>query len=85
MWLIRLAMMSVAHLVILPVQDILGLDDTSRFNRPGVDSPENWCWRLQTLDALYEERHIKKIHELLQLSNRISGTGSHFTACHGND
>jgi len=43
--LIRLAMASVAGLCIVPCQDLLGLDDSARFNRPGVASG-NWSWRL---------------------------------------
>lgn len=44
--LIRLAMMSVADTVIIPLQDILGLGAESRMNRPGTDAG-NWRWRLE--------------------------------------
>lgn len=44
--LIRLAMMSVADTVIFPLQDILGLDGTSRMNRPGSDKG-NWRWQME--------------------------------------
>jgi 4-alpha-glucanotransferase len=44
--LIRLAMMSVADTVIIPMQDILGLGAGSRMNRPGTDAG-NWRWRLE--------------------------------------
>ena len=43
--LIRLAMMSVAKLAIIPMQDILGLNGDSRMNRPAV-AHGNWEWRL---------------------------------------
>lgn len=43
--LIRLAMSSVAWLCIIPCQDLLGLDGTARFNRPGTENG-NWDWRL---------------------------------------
>jgi 4-alpha-glucanotransferase len=43
--LIRLAMMSVANMVILPMQDILGLGEEARMNRPSVPHG-NWEWRL---------------------------------------
>ena len=43
--LIRLAMASVAHLCIVPCQDLLGLGEAARFNRPG-QATGNWCWRL---------------------------------------
>ena len=43
--LIRLAMMSVANTVIIPMQDILGLGDEARMNVPSV-ARGNWGWRL---------------------------------------
>ncbi len=45
--LIRLAMASVARLCITPCQDLLGMDDAARFNRPG-QPVGNWQWRLAT-------------------------------------
>jgi 4-alpha-glucanotransferase len=44
--LIRLAMASIARLCIIPCQDLLGLDDSARFNRPG-HAHGNWRWRLE--------------------------------------
>jgi 4-alpha-glucanotransferase len=43
--LTRLAMMSVANSVILPMQDVLGLGEEARMNLPGSRA-ENWEWRL---------------------------------------
>ena len=43
---IRLLMMSVANLVIVPMQDLLGLGEKGRMNRPAT-SGGNWEWRLQ--------------------------------------
>lgn len=43
--LIRLAMMSVARTAIFPMQDILGLGEEARMNRPATASG-NWQWRL---------------------------------------
>lgn len=43
--LIRLAMMSVADTVIIPVQDVLGLGSEARMNHPAVETG-NWSWRL---------------------------------------
>lgn len=65
-----LALLSVAYLVVIPVQDILGLDDRSRFNLPGVDSPKNWSWKLKSLDPLYDPKNLNRIREMLILSNR---------------
>ncbi|NJC88913.1 MAG: 4-alpha-glucanotransferase [Desulfuromonas sp.] len=58
--LVRLAMASVARLCILPCQDLLGLGDTARFNRPG-QAGGNWSWRLtpgQLPPELAERLHI---------------------------
>lgn len=43
---IRLAMVSVADQVIIPMQDILGLGGDSRMNRPSIGEG-NWEWRLR--------------------------------------
>jgi 4-alpha-glucanotransferase len=43
--LIRLAMMSIANTVIIPMQDILNLGEEARMNRPSV-TMGNWEWRL---------------------------------------
>lgn len=42
--LIRLAMISVANTVIIPLQDILGLGEGARMNRPST-ADGNWEWR----------------------------------------
>jgi 4-alpha-glucanotransferase len=42
--LIRLAMMSVAHTAIFPLQDVFGFGSDTRMNTPGVGSG-NWAWR----------------------------------------
>ncbi|OGP94068.1 MAG: 4-alpha-glucanotransferase [Deltaproteobacteria bacterium RBG_16_47_11] len=44
---IRLLMMSAANLVISPVQDLLGLGESARMNRPAIFEG-NWEWRLKT-------------------------------------
>ncbi len=54
---VRLAMMSVANLVVIPMQDILGLGEDGRMNKPGTLSG-NWEWRLtpDQLDAALREK-----------------------------
>lgn len=52
--LIRAALASVALLAIIPVQDILGLDSSARFNMPGT-LDGNWSWRLDSLEPLKEK------------------------------
>jgi len=42
----RLTMQSVARLAIIPVQDLLKLDETNRMNTPGLGG-RSWQWRLQ--------------------------------------
>ncbi|GAB3699698.1 hypothetical protein GCM10027592_26020 [Spirosoma flavus] len=44
--LIRMAYASVAQTTILPIQDVLNLDETARLNNP-AQSGTNWTWRLQ--------------------------------------
>ena len=55
--LIAMAMRSTANMCIIPAQDWLGLDNSSRMNMPGtVDA--NWSWRLtpgQITDELAQE------------------------------
>jgi 4-alpha-glucanotransferase len=43
--LIRLAMMSVSRMSVFPMQDILGLGEEARMNRP-ASNHGNWTWRL---------------------------------------
>jgi 4-alpha-glucanotransferase len=38
-------MMSVANVVIFPMQDLLGLGEEARMNRPAM-AQGNWAWRL---------------------------------------
>lgn len=44
--LIAMVLGSRAHTAIVPMQDILGLDDSARMNTPGM-AFDNWGWRLQ--------------------------------------
>jgi 4-alpha-glucanotransferase len=62
--LIRLALMSVAKLCIIPVQDYLGLNTEARINIPSTVGT-NWKWRLQK-DEISEEllQRIKYITKL---------------------
>ncbi|HEY9619240.1 MAG TPA: 4-alpha-glucanotransferase [Crinalium sp.] len=49
--LIRVALASVAKLAILPLQDILGLDNSCRMNDPSI-SAGNWRWRYNSSNLL---------------------------------
>jgi len=66
--LIRLAMMSVADLAIIPMQDILGLGENDRMNRPA--SPMgNWEWRLKE-----EQLSLSLVNKLTEITE-IFGRG----------
>lgn len=43
-----------AKIAIVTVQDIIGLDDNSRINIPGIKSNENWSWKLNDFKSLRE-------------------------------
>lgn len=47
--MIRLAMLSPAVTAIIPMQDVLGLDEKSRMNKPGT-TKGNWLWQLKKED-----------------------------------
>ncbi|MBC1260019.1 4-alpha-glucanotransferase [Synechococcus sp. BSF8S] len=50
--LLELALGSSAQLAVVPLQDLLHLDDQARFNTPGTASG-NWTWRLnQSIESL---------------------------------
>lgn len=65
--LIRMVYASVAKTAIVPMQDILGLDETSRMNVPASTS-KNWQWRL-TSDAY--TREDSWLRQLATLYNRV--------------
>jgi 4-alpha-glucanotransferase len=64
---IHLAMMSVANLVIFPIQDLLGLDSSCRMNRPATLNG-NWKWRL-TQGQITDDLH-QRLRSLTLLFNR---------------
>ena len=65
---IRLVMSSVSEIAIIPMQDLLGLDEQSRMNIP-ASTDENWAWRyLPTAD---EPAYKKRLKKLTEIYNRI--------------
>jgi len=66
--LIRLAMMSVSDTVLLPMQDILGLDSRSRMNLPGTVKG-NWEWRMDK-DAL-SDKNKSRLLDLTRIYCRL--------------
>lgn len=53
----RLAYASVARTVILPLQDVLGLDHTARMNLP-ASTKMNWQWRLKPSQLTLSARNL---------------------------
>jgi len=50
---IKTAIASVADIAIIPMQDLLGLDNSARMNLP-ASMGENWVWRCRESDFSYE-------------------------------
>ncbi|MHC4645716.1 MAG: 4-alpha-glucanotransferase [Planctomycetota bacterium] len=64
---IRLAMSSVARMAIIPMQDILGLGQEARMNRPATIKG-NWSWRLRTRQI--KTSTINNLADLTKASDR---------------
>ncbi len=64
---IRLAMMSVSNLAIIPMQDVLGLGEEARMNRPSTKT-NNWEWRL--FQAEVPAFLIQKLSEMINVYGR---------------
>ena len=67
--LIRMAMMSVANMVFIPMQDILGLGQSARMNTPAVVKG-NWEWRL--LPEYLSPELGARVRDMLKLYARSS-------------
>ncbi|MFT3786566.1 MAG: 4-alpha-glucanotransferase [Tepidisphaeraceae bacterium] len=66
--MIRLALTSVADTVIIPVQDLLGLDSSSRMNVPATVE-DNWAWRMKP--GQLTKKHLARLRELTEVSGRL--------------
>jgi 4-alpha-glucanotransferase len=60
---------SSAGMVVIPVQDILGLDDSARMNLPGKVLPSNWVWRMKP--GAFKGGMGRKLRRLAEVSFRI--------------
>ena len=67
--IIRLALMSTANTAIIPVQDILGLDNSARMNLPATIRG-NWEWRM--LPGRLTPRHARRLRDLNEAYGRVS-------------
>ncbi len=67
--LMRGAATTVSQTVIFQMQDLLGLDNDSRMNRPGT-SAGNWRWRMRE-DQL-TTKLVEKLRDLTKISGRLA-------------
>ena len=67
--LIRSAWASVAHTAITPLQDILGLDNSTRMNRPSSTS-NNWRWRFE--EGSITPEIVERLRRLTEIYGRDS-------------
>jgi 4-alpha-glucanotransferase len=67
--LIRESLESPSQTVIIPLQDILELDSSSRFNNPGTTNETNWTWRYNSKDL--NANASKKMRALIDEANRL--------------
>jgi 4-alpha-glucanotransferase len=65
---VRLCYASPAYLAVLPIQDLLGLDNQSRINHPSTLSSANWTYR--TVKADFTPELTRMIKEDVEASGR---------------
>ena len=65
--LVRTALASVAQLVVVPAQDLLGLGSAARMNVPGR-AEGNWAWQMRP--GALDESMTRRLRELLSLYDR---------------
>jgi 4-alpha-glucanotransferase len=69
--MIRVLYASVANLVLVPAQDLLGLDSQARMNRPGI-ATGNWRWRLD--ERALTPALARRLHDLTLTYGRLTRT-----------
>ena len=73
--MLRLAYRSVAPLVVVPVQDLLGLSSSARLNEPGF-AMGNWTWRLTREQlSLLERESASYLAEQAKITGRLAISG----------
>lgn len=60
---------SIAKIVVLPVQDVIGLDSTGRMNTPGTVGDPNWAWRMQA--GTLNHKAIERLKHLTHVYGRV--------------
>lgn len=68
--MIQYTLDSHARIAIIPIWDILGLDDSARMNTPGTVGSPNWEWKLSDYNLLKEK--LKQYAQWLAKYNRTS-------------
>lgn len=63
----RMAYASVSRIAILPIQDVLGLDESARMNMPST-SEGNWLWRL--LPGQFTPKHEAQLRQWCRVYHR---------------
>ena len=66
--MIRGLMASAANTVIIPMQDILGLDNSARMNLPSSVGSSNWSWRYDP--SLMQDWMMARLEEFIHLYGR---------------
>lgn len=69
--MVELANASIADIVIVPVQDILGLDAKARINTPGTMGSPNWEWKMEDFSVFCEK--LEALSKVLENTGRKSG------------
>lgn len=65
---IRMAYSSVSQIAVIPIQDLLGLDETARLNKPST-TENNWDWKLKRKDL--KKEFSDKLRKMAVLFGRI--------------
>jgi 4-alpha-glucanotransferase len=65
--IMQYAMACKGRIAMLPVQDILWLDDDARINFPGTTSERNWSWKLVDFSGLRERLQLFDRHTVIKM------------------
>ncbi len=65
---IQMSLASIANIVVVPMWDFLGLDDSARVNTPGTLGSPNWEWRMKSFTAF--QKKLPWITEQIKQSGR---------------
>lgn len=66
--MIRYSLQSPSDVTIIPLQDILSLNDDARMNVPSTQGGKNWCWRMH--DSMICQEQMQWLKYQIEISNR---------------